>query len=92
MKALPVVLVIILLAGCGTLPSAFDVEKKFIADHPGVTVEKVTYEIKGERSAQIVRHEAQFEIHYRAAGDSAEKVAYRRFRSVPEGWIEDPER
>lgn len=85
---------LLVLVGCGTLPSSYDVESKFTAHHPGCTVESVTYKIEGERKplvpgpGEFVRDDAVFQITYRLPGDLTNRVAFRRFRAGPEGWVE----
>jgi hypothetical protein len=80
--------------GCGTLPSSYDVESKFKAQNAGCAIQSVAYTIEGERKSlvpgpgELVRDEAVFQVTYRMPGDSTNRVAFRRFRRGPEGWVE----
>jgi hypothetical protein len=84
-----------LLVACGTLPSVAQVEQKFRREHPGYTVESVTYQIEGSRGrgdsgASEIRDEAVFRVVYRKPGDTRSHTYERRFGTVAEGWIEIP--
>ena len=84
-----------LLVACGTLPSVSQVEQKFRREHPGYTVESVTYHIEGSRGhidsgAAEIRDEAVFKVVYRKPGDTRSHAYERRFGTVAEGWIEIP--
>lgn len=84
---------LVVLFGCGTLPDSSSVESKFKGQNPGCAVESVTYTIEGERRpwvpgpGEFVRDEAVFQVTYRMRGDSTNRVAFRRFRRAPEGWV-----
>ena len=84
---------IFLLDGCGTLPSSYKVESQFKAQHPECIVEKVSYKIEGQRllgdgPGAIIRDNAIFEITYHVPGESTNHIAFRRFHTYAEGWVE----
>lgn len=85
---------LVVLVGCGTLPNSYDVESKFKAQNARCAIESVTYTIEGERRpltpgpGEFVRDEAVFRVTYRLPGDQTNRVAFRRFRRGPEGWVE----
>jgi hypothetical protein len=77
------------------LPSVAQVEQKFRREHPGYTVQSVTYHIEGSRGridsgAAEIRDEAVFRVVYWKPGDAHSRTYERRFGTVAEGWIEIP--
>src|SRR5205809_7568349 len=83
------------LVSCGSLPSTFDVQRKFAAEHPHYVVTSVTsravdaIEHGSASDGSYIHGNTVFTITYRKPGDSRTYTYERSFHRVAEGWVED---
>ena len=86
------------LASCGGLPSTFDVQQKFAAEHPQYVVTSVTsravdaIEHRSASDGGYIHGNTVFTITYRKSVDSRTYTYERSFHRVAEGWVEDSQK
>jgi hypothetical protein len=77
-------------AGCASLPSVDSVEGSFRRQHPAFVIVHVTSRVDVSEENHLHDGKAVFQVLYREPDDPKLFTYERRFRNVPEGWIELP--